>query len=188
MKTLAFTIFALTALPVAALASTDISVPAAMQACTSNADCTMASNTCGDNCADLPVNKNSLAAIDTLKTQRCGSTGANGPDNQVCHTNPPMTSTCINNRCTVGYAFQHHADPQDYKPGAYPVPERATTPAPQTQSYNSVNDTDGNFSAYNMPQDKVRQNSLGQYNFKQAPAPTEDTATAETPEPATSVQ
>lgn len=188
MKLLAFTILALTALPVsAAIAATDITVPAAMQVCTSNADCTMVSNTCGDNCADLPVNKNSLSAIDTLKAQRCGA-AASGPDNQVCRTNPPMESTCINNRCTVGYAFQNHADPQDYKPGAYPVPERPAQPAPQTQSYNGVNDKDGAFSAYNLPQDQVRQNTLGQYNFKQTPSATQDTATSEPADTATSVQ
>lgn len=187
MKKFGLMMIAMTALPAAALASTDISVPASMQICQSNADCTMVSNTCGDNCADLPVNKGSLAAIDTLKSQRCGGS-ASGPENQVCHTNPPMSSTCINNRCTVGYAFQHHADPQDYKSGAYPVPERATQPAPQTQSYNGVNDTDGTFSAYDMPSDQVRQNALGQYNFKQTPSATEDTATAETPATNSSVQ
>lgn len=163
MKKLGLLIIALSILPAGtALASTDILVPATLQSCTSNEQCTMVSNTCTSTCATLPVNKDNLAAVDTLKSQRCGS--LTPPENQVCHTNPPMGASCINNRCTVDYAFKHHSDPQDYKPGAYPVPERPAAPAPQTQSFNSVNDTDGNFSAYNMPTETVRQNVLGQYN------------------------
>ena len=188
MKKLGIMIIALTALPLApAMAAGEVTVPATMQACSSNADCTMVSNTCGTNCASLPVNKSSIASFDTLKAQRCGAQ-ANGPENQVCHTNPPMGASCVNNRCTVDYAFKYHSDPQDYKPGAYPVPEKAASPQPTAQNYNGVNDTDGNFSAYNMPADQVRQNVLGQYNFKQAPAATEKTATSETPNTATSVQ
>lgn len=165
MKRIGLLIITLSALPaVPAVASTDIMVPAAMQRCMSNEECTMVSNACASTCATLPVNKGNIAAIDALKSQRCGS--VTPPENQVCNTNPPMESTCINNRCTVGYAFKHHADPQDYKPGAYPVPEKAASPAPESQSYNSVNDRDGNFSAYNMPQETVRQNIMGQYKLQ----------------------
>lgn len=183
MKKLGLLIFSLAAFPAVPALSADIMVPAAMQRCTSDADCTMVSNSCANSCADLPVNKANLSAIDALRSQRCG---AAAPANEECTTHPPLESSCINNRCTIGYAYKANGDAQDYQSGAYPVPE---SPIPQTtDDYNTVNDRDGGFSAYDMPSDVVRQNALGQYNFPaqttQAPAAPAPAAPAATQAPA----
>jgi hypothetical protein len=178
MKKFGLLIFTLAALPAFPAMSADLMVPAAMQRCTADTDCTMISNSCDNSCADMPVNKANLPAIDNLRTQRCGAPTEKA--NEACTTNPPLESSCINNRCTIGYAYKANGDAKDYQSGAYPVPETAV-PSQATGDYNSVNDKDGSFSAYDLPTDVVRQNALGQYNF---PAPTAPAPAAPAPAPA----
>lgn len=153
----------------------DLMVPAAMQRCTSDAECTMVSNSCNNVCADLPVNSANLSTIETLRAQRCTNPATEAT--QECTTHPPLEAACINNRCTISYAYQTHGDAQDYKPGAYPVPE-SPVPSQTTQDYSGVNDRDGNFNAYDLPEDVVRQNALGQYKMQNPNAQT-DTAPAQ---------
>lgn len=182
MKKLGLLIFSLALAPAFPAMATDIMIPATMQRCAADADCTMVSNSCEDSCADLPVNKANVSSIDSLRTQRCGA--AKPAEGVACNTNPPLESSCINNRCTIGYAYKNHGDAQDYQSGAYPVPEKAV-PAPQgTADYSGVDDRDGSFSAYDLPNDIVRQNALGQYNFPAATAPTPSAAPAPTNAPA----
>lgn len=51
--------------------------------------------------------------------------------------------------------------PQTYEAGAYPVPEQATQSKVQGD-YSNVNDKKGDFSAYNLPEAAVKQQTMGQ--------------------------
>lgn len=147
----------LSALPFAA-ARADIMVPAAMQRCSADDQCVLTASACETSCATLPVNKGQMAAIANIYSKRCGK----APDaNGTCTSTQVLEPACINGRCTIGY-LPHSAG--DYKPGAYPVPE-APVAYEGTNDYSSVNDTDGNFSAYSLPPELVRQNMMGQYSF-----------------------
>ncbi len=112
-------IFALTItlLPFTAMAEPVMS--AAQQQCTSSADCTFVSLTCGDGCASVPINTSGKSALEPSLRQQCGG---KLPEESgvVCHMNPPLKPACVNNRCTIGYAFENHAGSGDYQ----------TTPAP----------------------------------------------------------
>ncbi len=50
--------------------------------------------------------------------------------------------------------------PQTYEAGAYPVPEQAT-PSKVQGDYSNVNDKKGDFSAYNLPEGAVKQQTMG---------------------------
>lgn len=143
--------------PVAAHAK-DFAVAGTMQRCNTNEDCALVSNSCSDNCAYVPVSRANIPAVDTLYQNRCGKPMSANP---ACTMNPPLGAACINNRCTIDYAYANHAGPKDYKPGAYPVPEKAV-PDKVKGDYSGVNDRKDGFSAYNLPQGEVRQDNVGQ--------------------------
>ena len=103
-----------TLLPLSGAAVAEPVMPAAQQQCASHADCTFVSLTCGDGCASVPINVSSKAALEPALRRQCGG---RLPEESgvVCHMNPPLQPACINNRCTVGYAFENHAGSGDYQ-------------------------------------------------------------------------
>lgn len=95
-------------------------VTAEHQQCASNADCTLISLTCGDACASVPVSLQGKAALDPVLRNQCGGTLPEETD-MICHMHPPLGAVCINNRCTIDYAFENHGEPADYQHGGgYP--------------------------------------------------------------------
>jgi hypothetical protein len=89
----------------------DVNVTPAMQACSTDADCTITNGQCANNCSALPVNTQSVAAVEQQKIAMCGQSGASEP---ACKTVPALTPSCIHNRCTIGNAYRDHADAKDY--------------------------------------------------------------------------
>ncbi len=136
------------------------------QPCSSTQECTLISNSCADNCAFVPVNAGNLPALSSQYQARCGKAMNEGAQ---CQMNPPVKAACINSRCTIDYSTLGNADAKDYKAGAYPDAENAV-PDKVTGDYSKVNDRDGKFTAYDLPADLVRQNSVGQLVTTVAPA------------------
>ncbi len=153
---LGFTGFAVIGLAPAAVHASDLMVAAAMQRCTTNEECTLITNSCADNCGFVPVNKMNLQSLQATYQQRCGKSMEANPQ---CNMNPPISATCINSRCTIDYAYANNADQKDYQSGAYPVPEQPV-PSQAPASAAPADDRHG-FTAYEMPQDNIRQKSLG---------------------------
>ncbi|HRQ60817.1 MAG TPA: hypothetical protein PLO23_04805, partial [Alphaproteobacteria bacterium] len=86
-------------------------ITADMQACTTTADCTVVPDSCTKACATVPVNTASADELAARRLQSCGESVNNLP---TCATYPPMESRCVNNRCTVAFAFDHTSDDNDY--------------------------------------------------------------------------
>lgn len=146
-----------------AFAASDLMVAATMQRCTANAECVLVTNSCNDNCGFVPVNKENMTALEGLYQSRCGKSMSANP---TCNMNPPLAAACINSRCTIDYAYAHNADARDYKSGAYPVPEAAVPSKVPAAEYKGVDDTKGGFSAYNLPNTEVKQNTVGTLTTK----------------------
>lgn len=158
MKTVLFGFAALVATGFLSQAmASDLIVASAMQRCTTNEECTLVTNSCADNCGFVPVNKLNLQSLQGTYQQRCGKPMEANPS---CNMNPPISAACINSRCTIDYAYQNNADAKDYKPGAYPVPQQAV-PSKVPATAAPANDRQG-FTAYDLPQDAVRQESMGE--------------------------
>jgi hypothetical protein len=92
-----------------------------MQHCTSNAECTLVSQYCNTSCTTLPLNMSYAQAYTEQRNARCG--------NQIeqllnCNVKPALQPACINNRCTVGYAFQNNSDERDLINGGRQPPTR----------------------------------------------------------------
>ncbi|MCB1530572.1 MAG: hypothetical protein H6853_05765 [Rhodospirillales bacterium] len=151
MKLTGLMLFILVMIPFQNAQAQDLLVPAAMQRCTADADCTLFPASCGDPCTRTPVNKNNMDLLERLKSNRCGEKSAQ------CQNPEDFETACLGGRCTAVPA---------YKPGAYPAAE-SPVPYQSDNDYTDVNDRDGNFSAYNMPADVIHQNVMGQYNFPQ---------------------
>ncbi len=160
MKKFTFAVLAIftTAFAVPALAA-DVMVASTMQRCTTNEECKLVTNSCADNCGFVPVNTSNLPAIEALYQTRCGKPMSANPQ---CNMNPPIAAACINARCTIDYAYANNAGAKDYQSGAYPVPEAAVPSKVPAADYSNVNDRDGHFTAYNLPQNEVRQETVGQ--------------------------
>lgn len=159
MKKILLTILALSPLALAAPAfAADLMVASTMQRCTTNEECQLVTNSCADNCAYVPVNKSNMTALSGLYQSRCGKPMEANPQ---CNMNPPLKAACINSRCTIDYPYANNAGAQDYKAGAYAAPEQAV-PSKVPGDYSKVNDRNGQFSAYNLPQEDVKQNTVGQ--------------------------
>lgn len=158
MKKLVVTVLGLAALALSApVYANDLMVASAMQRCTTNEDCALITNSCSDNCAFVPVNKQNLGVLHGTYQQRCGKVVDQNPQ---CNMNPPIGAACINARCTIDYAYANHAGAKDYQSGAYPVPEGAV-PSKVPASAAPANDRNG-FTAYQLQQQgQVRENSLG---------------------------
>ena len=90
----------------------DVSVPPGMQSCANDADCTMVDGQCGNACSFVPMNRQYASSFDEQKKITCGEQGP-GPEAQ-CVTQPALNPTCVNHHCTVGAAWQEHADASDY--------------------------------------------------------------------------
>lgn len=82
-----------------------------LQACTADAECTAVSDSCTKACATVPVNTGSVEKLEGLRLQTCGDAVKTLP---TCATYPPLEPRCVNNRCTVGFAFDNNADDHDY--------------------------------------------------------------------------
>lgn len=159
MKKFTFTILAaVTAFYTVPAFAADVMVASSMQRCTTNEECKLVTNSCADNCGFVPVNTSNLPAIETLYQTRCGKPMSANPQ---CNMNPPISAACINSRCTIDYAYANNAGAKDYQSGAYPVPE-AAVPSQVPGDYSKVNDRTGNFTAYDLPQDAVKQETVGQ--------------------------
>lgn len=92
-------------------------VTADHQQCATNMDCTLISLTCGETCASVPVSLQGKADLEPMIRNHCGGALPEESD-AICHMNPPMGAACINNRCTIDYAFENHGEPADYQNGA----------------------------------------------------------------------
>lgn len=136
----------------------ELKITTGVQACKTAADCTLVTNNCADNCAFIPVSNANLGAAQAMYQARCNKPMDANPK---CTMNPPLAAACINARCTIDYAAMGNADKKDYQSGAYPVPE-AATPSKVQGDYSKVDDTKGNFNAYDLPQDTVKQKTVGQ--------------------------
>lgn len=140
-------------------AASELMVAASMQRCTTNEDCMLVTNSCKDNCGFVPVNKSNMQVLQNQYQARCGKPMEANP---TCTMNPPISAACVNARCTIGYAYQNNASAGDYQSGAYAVPE-----APETNKvkgdYSKVDDRHG-FTAYDLPQNEVRENTVGTIN------------------------
>lgn len=158
MKKINFYLFALllTVCALPALAA-DLMVASTMQRCNGADDCQLVTNSCADNCGFVPVNKANMGVLEQLYQTRCGKPMEANPS---CNMNPPISAACINNRCTIDYAYAHNAGPQDYQSGAYPVPE-AAVPNQVPGDYSHVNDRHG-FTAYDLPQADIKKDTMGQ--------------------------
>ena len=164
MKIFTFSVLALisAAFALPALAS-DVMVASTMQRCTTNEECALVTNSCKDNCGFVPVNRGNLTAIETLYQTRCGKAMSANP---TCNMNPPISAACINARCTIDYAYANNAGAKDYQAGAYPVPEAPVQSKVPAAGYANVNDRDGKFTAYDLPQTEVKQDSVGTITTK----------------------
>lgn len=85
---------------------------AGLQSCNANQDCVLVSQSCDKACATVPVHKQYEALHLQNRVQKCGAGVENLP---VCNMNPPLQAACINNRCTIGYAYQHNSHDGDYR-------------------------------------------------------------------------
>lgn len=94
---------------VPARADVDIRVPQQMQACATNADCRLAQTSCRNPCVVAPANVRAIASLIERYSRMCGDRV-----DAECSYHPPMQAACINNRCTIDYAWQHHGEPADY--------------------------------------------------------------------------
>lgn len=162
--TLTLPVLALSLYLPAAVQAADVMVPAAMQRCSGPDECVMVSNVCGSSCPVLPINKAHEATVQGLYQTRCGATPE---DSGACTSGQKLEAACVSGHCTIAYTPPPSAPAGDpmYKPGAYPVPE-SPVEYQGANDYSEVNDTDGNFSAYDLPKDLVRQNALGQYKIE----------------------
>lgn len=164
MKKFTFGVLALisAAFTFPAIAS-DVMVASTMQRCTTNEECALVTNSCKDNCGFVPVNRGNMTAIETLYQTRCGKAMSANP---TCNMNPPISAACINARCTIDYAYANNAGAKDYQAGAYPVPEAPVQSKVPAGDYAGVNDRDGKFTAYDLPQNEVKQDSVGTITTK----------------------
>lgn len=164
MKKFTFTVLALISAAFAAPAlASDVMVASTMQRCTTNEECALVTNSCKDNCGFVPVNRANLTAIETLYQTRCGKAMSANP---TCNMNPPISAACINARCTIDYAYANNAGAKDYQAGAYPVPEAPVPSKVPAGEYAGVNDRNGKFTAYDLPQNEVKQDSVGTITTK----------------------
>lgn len=145
-----------------AFAANGLMVAATMQRCVANEDCTLVTQSCSDNCGFVPINKANMAALQSQYQQRCGKDMSANP---VCNMNPPMKAACINARCTIDYAYANNASAGDYQSGAFPVPEQPVQ-SKVKGDYSNVDDTKGGFSAYNLPQNEVKKETVGTITTK----------------------
>lgn len=135
----------------------DVRVAAAMQRCSTNEECTLVTNSCQDNCGFVPIHKENLSALQGQYQARCGKPMEANP---TCNMNPPISAACVNARCTIDYAYANHASAGDYKAGAYAVPEAPVPSKVAPDAYKHIDDRHG-FTAYNLPQNEVREGTVG---------------------------
>lgn len=150
------------AFSIPAMAQGNLMVAATMQHCAATEDCALVTNSCSDNCAFVPINKTNMPAMQSQYQQRCGKDMGANP---TCNMNPPIKAACINSRCTIDYSITNNASAADYQSGAYPVAEQPT----QSQvkgDYSKVDDTKGGFTAYQLPQNEVKEKTVGTITTK----------------------
>lgn len=131
-------------------------IAAPMQSCSAHEDCVMVSTQCGQPCATTPVNQKAKVQLHASYSALCGQPAT---ENAVCTNQDSFQAVCMNNRCTLSQAYQYNASAGDY---SSPTAERPVQNQVR-RSYNNVNDTDGSFTAYDLPSDEVHKNIMGQY-------------------------
>ena len=124
-----------------------------MQLCATNADCTIVTSSCGNHCEAMPINRSQIPAFQSLAGNLC-SIGEQGLTS-TCNVGPQMTAACIGGTCTVGTAWEQHADSEDYIRFSHAMSEEMRFSVPK-------DDRDGRFTAYDLPHEVVREGSLGQ--------------------------
>ncbi|MCD8497839.1 MAG: hypothetical protein LRZ85_07025 [Alphaproteobacteria bacterium] len=124
-----------TALPLAHVNAAVIEITPDMQICSENADCTAISSSCAKACNDTPVNVSSVDKLSGQRLQTCGEAVNSLP---ACEMHPPLEPRCVNNRCTVGFAFDHTADDKDYgkKAGGHKSSAAPQTTPAHNDTYN----------------------------------------------------
>lgn len=165
MKKFAFSLLSLSVFTASLVTTTaayaeDVRVAAAMQRCTTNEECTLVTNSCQDNCGFVPIHKENLGALQSQYQARCGKPMEANP---TCNLNPPIAAACVNARCTIDYAYANNSSPADYQSGAYAVPEAPVPSQIPAEPYKNLDDRHG-FTAYDLPQDKVREGTVGTLN------------------------
>lgn len=135
----------------------DVRVAAAMQRCSTNEECALVTNSCQDNCGFVPIHKENLVALQGQYQARCGKPMEANP---TCNINPPIAAACVNARCTIDYAYANNSSAADYQAGAYAVPEAPVPSKVPAEAYKGIDDKHG-FTAYNLPQNEVREGTVG---------------------------
>lgn len=122
-----FVITAIMLIAYSAPSKADAIMSAAQQQCTTTADCTFVSLTCGNACASVPINTAGKTALEPTLRNQCGGKLPEESET-VCHMNPPLQPACVNSRCTVGYAFENNASSGDYQTSLAPATTPVSTP------------------------------------------------------------
>ncbi len=155
MTKFGFIAFILCLLSAPAMAET-LYIAGPMQSCSAHEDCTLVATQCGQACATTPANQQAKVQLEASYTALCGQPAT---ENSVCTSQDSFKAVCMNNRCTISQAYQYNASVGDY---ASPTPERPVANS-VSRSYSYVDDTDGSFTAYDLPSDEVHNNIMGQY-------------------------
>lgn len=145
-------LFAVLLLPLSARAGTV--APHGSQECTSNEQCVLVSTSCQKSCSTLPVNEQFEEILLQERAQRCGPEVMNTPK---CTMHPPLAAMCINNRCTLSYPHNNNSHDGDYRNGGYQGDKPYRT---GDATHTTRNDKDGNFTAYDLPPQTVKQGVL----------------------------
>lgn len=143
---------------------------AAMQSCTSNADCVLTNTACATGCQFAPINRQFIATLQNLSHQSCGAS-----NETVCTAHPPLQAACINARCTIDYSFSGNADARDYAPGTTRPAQSANNAlsvvpaAPRAHDVPfTALDRSGHFTADNLPPATVERGTLGSLTVRPA--------------------
>ncbi|MEM6780302.1 MAG: hypothetical protein AAF569_00405 [Pseudomonadota bacterium] len=146
-------------LSTSAFAQAEISVTAGMQSCSKHADCGLVATSCLQACSFTPINKLAMSNINARYRDYCGFEAGERP---ACNITPPLEATCVNNLCTLAQARTYGGFGNAYNDIA-PATGQPTQPVPR--SYRTRGEKSGNFTAYDLPQDIVKQNIMGQYRI-----------------------
>jgi len=129
----------------------DIRVSAIMQRCNAPSECVLVTAECANPCANVPVNETYIPVLGRAYQNRCGA--VLNQNMAQCTNNGDIEATCVHGRCTIEKAVAQHA--------SAPYVSSADNMSTSMQDYSTIDDTDGNFTAYDLPQDVVRENAVG---------------------------
>lgn len=179
----------------AAMAQAEISVTGGMQSCMKHADCGLVATSCLQACSHIPVNKAAMSNINARYRDYCGFEASSRPTCNVtpplqatCVQNrctlvqarsmgggqsvPQISKKKVSTGKTVtsvssvpadSYAAMRKAAAEAY--GISTTGTARTAAAPRRRA--AGGDKSGFFTAYDLPQNLVKQNIMGQYQFDQ---------------------